>query len=164
MKRKRTLYLLSAICAVALIAMTFALVFGNKNQEDAEFVPPPFDASAVSGMPSVDDGSLSKIYQDGMSFTAYVCGKPVTEGQRARVFFTSTEDNGVWLKLRITDENGNIIGESGLIRPGEYVEYVSYSKQPRNGQKIKMKIMAYEPETYYSAGAIVLNTTVNGGE
>ena len=31
-----------------------------------------------------------------------------------------------------------------------------------NGTKIKLKIMGYEPETYFSAGSATLNTAIGG--
>ena len=58
------------------------------------------------------------------------------------------------------DGNGNILGETGLIRPGEYVKDVALTENLTAGKKIKLKIMGYEPETYFSAGYATLNTAV----
>ena len=55
--------------------------------------------------------------------------------------------------------NPNILGETGLVRPGEYVQTVALTTIPKSGTPITLKIMAYEPDTYYSAGAASLNTT-----
>ena len=60
------------------------------------------------------------------------------------------------------DEQGNMLGETGLIKPNEYVKYVTLSKTLEVGTKIKLKIMGYEPHTYYSAGAASLNTQIGG--
>lgn len=164
MKNKNILPILSVLCLLALVGMILTLTFGGKKPEAPSFTPPPFDSSAQSGTPDTNDESYTKIYQDGMSFTAYVCGNVKLAGNRADVFFTSAAENSVWMKLRITDETGRILGESGLIKPGEYVQSVQFDTVPEIGQKIKMKIMAYEPDTYYSAGAVLLNTTVSEGE
>ena len=64
--------------------------------------------------------------------------------------------------LPVFDEQGNMLGETGLIKPNEYVKYVTLSKTPEVGTKIKLKIMGYEPHTYYSAGAASLNTQIGG--
>ncbi len=80
----------------------------------------------------------------------------------ADVYFTSIANNAVWLKLRITDETGNIFGETGLLKTDEYIKSIKFDTVPAAGTKIKLKIMAYEPETYYIAGAVTLNTTVGG--
>lgn len=44
------------------------------------------------------------------------------------------------------------------MKPNEYLKAVTFTTAPQSGAKIKLKIMAYEPETYYSAGAVTLNT------
>ena len=54
------------------------------------------------------------------------------------------------------------MGETGLIKPGEYVKNVTLSKTLDAGEKIKLKIMGYETETYESAGSVSLNVTERG--
>ena len=133
MKQKYILPALSAFCVLAVIGMICALVLGGKQDSKPEFTPPPFDAAAQTGMPEVADESWTKIYQDGMSFTAWVCGKVSVNGESADVYFTSVAENTVWLKLRITDESGNILGETGLLKPGEYVKSVKFDTVPADG-------------------------------
>ena len=82
------------------------------------------------------------------------------EGSNAAVYLTNPAENEVRLKLRVLDGNGNILGETGLIRPGEYVKDVVLTENLTAGTKIKLKIMGYEPETYFSAGSATLNTAV----
>lgn len=62
-----------------------------------------------------------------------------------------------WSEL---DAKGSILGETGLVRPGEYVPFLCLNTTPKSGVAITLKLMAYEPETYHSAGTVVLNTTV----
>lgn len=161
-KNKYILPILSALCVLSLVAMTVILLTPKKEKSEPTFTPPPFEAAAQSGMPEVSDESWTKVYQDGMSFTAYVCGKVSVKEGKADLYFTSDGSNNVWLKLRVTDEKDNILGETGLLKPGEYVKSIEFDTVPKSGTKIKLKIMAYEPETYYSAGAVALNTTVGG--
>ena len=87
---------------------------------------------------------------------------PTVDGQNLTVYFTNTEGNEKNLKLRVLDTEGNILGETGLIKPGEYVKNVTLTKTLAAGEKIKLKIMGYEPETYESAGSVSLNVTVGG--
>ena len=91
-----------------------------------------------------------------------VCGNVIMEGSNAAVYLTNPAENEVWLKLRVLDENDNILGETGLIRPGEYVKDVALTENLTAGTKIKLKIMGYEPETYFSAGSATLNTAIGG--
>lgn len=161
-KTNKTVPVLCGVLAIALAVMAAALFFGGK-QDTAEFTPPPFDATAVAGVPEVPEnlGYISP-YQEGMVYRFSVCGNVVMEGNAAAVYLTNPSENEVWLKLRVLDENDNILGETGLIRPGEYVKDVALTENLTAGTKIKLKIMGYEPETYFSAGSATLNTAIGG--
>ena len=154
---KKFVIVVSAICLVAIVVMAIVLGVTGKSQKP-QFTPPPFEAAAQTGLPTVDDPSWNKVFQSGMSFVAYVCGKVTVNNGAADVYFANDEGNNAWLKLRVMDEEGNILAETGLIKPGEYVQAVTFTTVPQNGQKLTMKIMGYEPETYHSIGAVVLNT------
>ena len=112
---------------------------------------------------SLDGRVESEIYQDGMEFRAYICGNVIVKGDAADVYFTNSEKFDVWLKLRVLTADGILLGETGLIRPGEYVKSVSLTSEVEDGTAIKLKIMAYEPDTYYSAGSVTLNTILRKG-
>ena len=159
----RPLYAAVAICLVSVIALIVVLCIPDKEPVKGEFIPPSFESAAVQGTPTVgDELGYMECYQDGMGFRFWACGKVMLEGKNANVYLTNPESNNVWLKVRILDAQGNILGESGLIKPGEYVKSVELNEQPAVGTSIKLKVMAYEPDTYYSAGAVALNTTIGG--
>ena len=71
--------------------------------------------------------------------------------------------NQIWTKLRILDQDGNIIGETGLLKPGQYVESVQLNDVAVSGN-VTLQVMGYEPDTYFSAGSVGLATTLNMGE
>lgn len=146
------------VCLLSVAVMMFTLL-QKPNQE--EFVPPPFDNAAQQGVPHVPD-NLGYSELNAKAFKASVCGKLEVRGDKAEVYFTNPAENGVWMKLRMLDSEGNILGETGLIRPGEYVKEVGFTSVPEVGTMIELKIMSYEPDTYYSMGAVSLNTTVTG--
>ncbi len=158
----KTVCFSAAVCFLAVLGMILSLALTGKKTEQAAFTLPPFASAAQSGMPHVTDESYTQIYKDGMSFSAHVCGRIILQGNTADVYFTNDADNAVWLKLRILDEENRILAETGLLKPHEYVKTVTFDTIPPNGASVKLKIMAYEPETYYSAGAVTLNTTVGG--
>ena len=149
------------ICfAVTIGVMIFALCRPN-DKKSAEFTPPPFESTAQHGKPEVSENlGYSSPNRDDMSYDFAVCGNVTMEGDKAIVYLTNIEGNNAWIKLRVFDEQGNMLGETGLIKPNEYVKYVTLSKTPEVGTKIK--IMGYEPHTYYSAGAASLNTQIGG--
>jgi len=155
-KKKNTpLIMAAAICVLSLVVMIFALTGQRKPQAAGEFTPPPFDSAAVVGTPTVPDG-LGYNELDCQAYKVSLCGKLNADGN---IYLTNPESNEVWLKVRILDAKGSILGETGLVRPGEYVRTVELTTIPKSGTPITLKIMAYEPDTYFSAGAASLNTT-----
>ena len=150
------------ILAVAVICVGVFIVriadFEN-DSETAEFIPPQFDNGAAEGMPSVPDGmGYLEVYKEGMSFNSFICGEVNIIDGKADIYFTNPQKNTLWMKLRIFDEEGNVIAETGLIKPNEYLKTVNFDKVPTNNSKITMKIMTYEQDTYYSGGAVSLST------
>lgn len=159
MKKKNTPLILAAvICLVSVIVM-IAVLANPKVGEPQAFTPPPFEEAAASGVPNVPEG-LGWGELDAKVYKASVCGVIRVEDGSADVWFTNPESNTLWLKLRILDKDGNIVGETGIIKPGEYVQSVAFYAVPAGGEAVSLKLMAYEPETYHSAGAVTLNTTI----
>lgn len=158
----KLIYILGAVTAAMLIVMIVALCI-PKEPPKGEFVPPAFDSAAVVGTPEVPEGlGYSSPYQEGMAYRFSVCGKVTMDGKTATVYLTNDAENEVYLKLRVLDAEGNILGETGLIKPGEYVKDVELSEALAVGTSIKLKIMSYEPETYMSAGSASMHTTIGG--
>lgn len=157
-KIPKAVYIAAAICLASFIFLAVSL--GMESSRVGKFVPPEFDPAAQSGTPEVSEElGWSQVWQQGMDFKAAVCGIVMLENGKADIYFSNLE-GGAWLKLRAMDEAGNILGETGLIRPGEYLRSVSLDPVPEDGAPITLKIMAYEPETYYSLGSVLLDTTV----
>lgn len=157
--KTKIVYVLSAACLVAVAVMIAALSMTGSGFGKQEFAPPPFEENACSGMPETSDESWMRIYRDGMSFSAHVCGNLVIKNGVANLYFTNDGVNNVWLKLRAVDESGNIIAETGLLKPDEYVKSVKFDIAV-SSTALKLKIMAYEPNTYYSAGSVTITPKV----
>ncbi len=155
--------ILFILCVLSIIVMLATI--SNAPKKEAEFIPPNFEAEAIQGIPEPpQELGWSELYQDGMNYRVGICGNIVAYENVSDIYFSNSADNNVWLKLRVLDENNNIIGETGLLKPNEYVKSVKLDANVQNGQKIKLKIMSYEPETYYSQGSAVLNTNIKTGD
>lgn len=155
------LILLSTVCAVLVIALLISVLSASYREPTVNFIPPEFEAPAVSGIPEVPDGvGYDRIYKDGMTYCVYLSGEVVLENGEAVVWFTNPAENTQWLKLRIYGEGDALIGETGLLKPGEYLRSVPVTGELTSGTPIKIRIMGYEPDTYLSAGAITVNTTI----
>lgn len=160
LNNKYFLPIAACVCIVAVVAMLIVLFVPRMGT----FTPPPFDEGAQAGEPEPEAlGGLgySPVSADGMPFRAALCGMLVEKGGKADVYFTNFSDNTVWMKLRITDSDGKILGETGLIKPGEYVRSIEITGKYTAGEQVRMKIMTYEPETYYSAGSVNLGTVIS---
>ena len=163
MKYKKTVIsILSVCCLFSVLLMIYVLYKTNSNKNQTEFIPPEFETAAQTDTPVIPTYlQWSEISQDGMSFKVGISGNIILkDDNHSDVFLLNDKENDVWLKLRVLDDNNTIIGETGLLKPGEYVQSICFSKGVFSGQKIKLKIMTYQPETYYSEGSIILNTTI----
>ena len=155
----KVLTLTAVLCVLAVVVMLLSLTLGHR-QVRQPFTPPPFDPEARAGTPTVPE-ALGWTTLDAQVFRVSVCGVIVPTEDRADIWLTNPPENRVWLKLRLFDQAGNLLGETGLIRPGEYVQSVTLRTVPAGGTGVVLKIMAYEPETYHSAGAVSLNTVIS---
>lgn len=142
--------------------MIFALCMPRRTSDGSgDFIPPKNEPEAVSGAPSID-GALgyTELYKEGMAYRVSLCGTVTMEGNNAVVYFTNTVGNEKYLKLRVLDGEGRTLGETGLLKPDEYVRCVELTKIPAAGATLRLKVMGYEPSDYSSAGSVVLNVTV----
>lgn len=152
---------LAAACAAALILLVALLAMPAPAPERGEFTPPPFDASAQAGRPEVDESMGWSELTVRAGYSVRVCGELDADGEgRVPVWFYSDGDNQVWVKLRMLDGEGNILGETGILRPGEYTQVITLDKAPERTCPVTLLVMGYEPETYYSAGSVSLSTTL----
>jgi len=154
LKRGKWVRFLWVLCAASVTLMIAALLTGGKT---GSFVPPPFDPLAQTGEPEVPAG-MGYRELDAEAFRAALCGQPVAEKGAAVVYLTNPAGNAVWLKLRLLDEKGDLLGETGLVRPGGFVRLVELTSMIEPGDPLTLKIMAYEPDTYHSRGSVSIST------
>ena len=153
-------YILTVCTIITFLVMMIALSV-TKEPPRGEFVPPAFESMAQQGTPEVpEELEYSSPYRDGMAYRFSVCANVTMDSRSATVYFTNAQENNVYLKLRVLDENGKILGETGLLKPGEYVKDVQLLRELPTGTGIRLKIMSYIPDTYMSAGSVVLHTTI----
>ena len=79
----------------------------------------------------------------------------------AVVYFSSDEENMVWTRIVLLDLHGKLLGESGILLPGQAITDIALKEQPAETMDITVKVLSYEPETYYSHGsAEILGTLI----
>lgn len=161
---KKALIAIGAICALSVCTMVAALIH-FKPAVQPEFTPPTFDNAAVAGTVEETDElkglGWSKLQKEGMTYAVYICGGIlINEQNQADLWFYNIPENESWLKLRIFDAQGQVIAETGLIKPGEYLQTVQFTRAVADDEDMTIKVMGYEPETYLSAGAVSLKPAV----
>lgn len=161
--RQNNRILLLCCLAAAVVILVLLLVPANKPVTYGDFTPPPFDPAAVSGAPEVPAELGWSEIQIRQGLSASVCGVLNEADGEVAVWFYNHPDSDSWLKLRLMDTDGNILGETGLLRPGEHVQYLTLDTVPRRETTVILRVMGYEPETYYSAGSLGLQTTLIPG-
>ena len=152
-KFQKTAIAVVGVILVALIIATVA-VFVYK-QNDSGFVPPEADANALSGYPTVIDEYAQ--YQnirmnEDFAFSMALC--PLYVNGKAEVYFANSKDSKAYGLIKLYDSDGNLIGESGLVKPGKYVQSVEISLVPKRDTEISVRVLSYEPKTYYSLGTV----------
>lgn len=162
-KNNKALYIAAAVCAVCVLFMLIALL-APKEAERGEFTPPEFDPAAQQGTPDVPaELGWFTPQAEGLTLRVSLCGEVLVKDGKADVYFTNHSENENWMLLRVLDAEGNILAQTGIIKPGEYLKTIEFDTVPQDGQAIVYKVMSYEPDTYYSAGSITLRTTAQLG-
>ena len=151
-KAEKLILLVAALVFAVLLAVLLVRVTAPKEIVVGEFTPPEFDSAAVKGVPQVARPERYGTLNLTEDIAVALYSAPVVQDGRAQVFFTSPDTNTGWIRLRITDSKGNVLGETGLLQPGEYVEYIDLAKTPKKPDAVA-RILTYEPDTYYSMGS-----------
>lgn len=154
---RKLVVLLEEIC---LLSLLFLAVVVYREGKRSSFVPPPFELEAAQGEPQPTAGTELVPVEVEEGFRAELNGALSLREGKTDVWLTAPGDNTVWLKLRIYDEKGKLLGESGILKPGQYVQSVSLSGRPEQSEPVTLKLMAYTPDTWHSAGTAVLHTTL----
>ena len=140
--------LLGAACVVALIGLIAVARTSAQKQTTivGEFTPPPFESAAAFGVPEVDESLGWSELSVREGYVAHVCGvlRADADGSVA-VWFSSDADNEVWLRLRLKNADGETLGETGVLKPGEYVETMQLNNKAKSGDVI-LQILGYETE------------------
>lgn len=158
MKTKKKLILLYLGLSLVIL-VSLALILQGLFKRDP-FVRPAFDDQALEGEPSDAPPAYSVQAIEGVYWVG-LNPELVLEASQVNLFLTSPPDNEIWLKARLYDIRGKLLGETGLIRPGFYVEKLTLAADTlQDGSPVVIKVMAYEAESFYSAGSFSLQTTV----
>lgn len=156
MKDKKKITILFSIL-ILLILIIILLLTHIKNK--STFIKPGFDSNVINKIPQ-DINYKDSTINISENYNVYINGLPKMDKDNLIIDFISLEDNKVWIKLRILDEQNKVIAESGIVKPGEYLKSIKLNKKVKENDKIMYMIIGYEIDSYISAGTIKLNTRI----
>lgn len=152
MKKNYKIYL---IFIFAILIFILSLIYYN---DKVRYVRPKFDENAINGIPELDDDDYKKISPEGL-YNFSLLSIPKLNNNKLLLYFTNDGGNLVYLKVRIYKDD-KIIGESDLIKPGEFIEYVNVNGV-RKDDTVLIKVMSYNMNNYYSEGVVKLNVEID---
>lgn len=156
---------LISLSAILLVMISLIVVLKGRQGTPivGDFVAPQFEQTAVVGVPTDIDPSLN--FQDMKvedKINVGMCGNlTLKDDGTVDVYFTSYSENAFWAKVKMYDADGNLLGESGLIKAGEYVKSIKLTNPPEESTAIITKVLTYEEETYYSKGSVSAQMMLN---
>lgn len=164
---KKEICIISVLAALILAAVIAAVsIRANREPERivGEFTPPSFAENALAGVP--DPTEVEGLPYGTLTLSAGISVSMVSEltadeNGDVEIWFTAPESNQGWVMLRLTDGQGNVLGETGLLKPGRYIRTMHLDTVPKSGGIILAKILTYEPDTYYSMGSASAQVMLN---
>ncbi len=151
-KKRRIILLIVIITSILAIAgvIIYSMIIG--------YEPPKFEVNAFAGTPTPEESFLYDEVESGFGYKFSIASNLYQQEDRTlKVFFTNPSSNDVNLMCEVRSADDEVLYESGLIHPNEYVESLDPKGEFEN-RKIDVNVMiyAFEPETYCSAGTTTL--------
>lgn len=161
-KSQKIIISILAVILAGIITACVIVASGNgKDYKIADFSAPSLESNAV--VINVDDIPQSAEYKpltikDG--FKISMASIVTINNNVADIYFTSDTDNTAWLKIEILSTDGNVCyAKSGLLKQGETLKQIKLDSAP-SGDELIIKILSYEPETYYSHGTATVRVPI----
>lgn len=156
---KRKYVTIGIIFATILFtALGLGFYFNNYSKQ---YNKPSFEKEYSEGKVEIDDIYGYSEMQFSNEYRVGACGSPYANSEGVDIYFSNPQGNNVLLKCLLIDNEGNTVGECGLINPNCYVKTIKFNKPKSPGSyEMTMKVLGFEPETYYSKGIVNLKTYI----
>ena len=160
---KTEIRILTVIFAAVLCLATVTFHVSQKTQTaTGRFRVPARETEMIQGNPQQIEEKLHYQTVDlAEGFKIALCGRPQIGNDRELVLYlTSMKENDVWIRAVVYNEQKQQLGSTGVLYPGEWVENIPLDTPVENGQTVIIKIISYQPETYYSKGSADIKVNV----
>lgn len=148
-KKRRLILLIIIILAVLAIAGVIVYSLFLK------YEPPKFEVNAAAGTPTPEESFLYGDIESGFGYKVSLASNLYQQEDRTlKIYLTNPSENDVNIMCEVrTADDDKLLYESGLLHPGEYVESLDPKGEFENIKyDVNVKILAFEPDTYQSAG------------
>lgn len=165
---KRTILLVAAVVVMLAVFAAAALWILSRPVE-------LMDENAIPGEPQAlaDELGYSHLNQPGFG-SVRLCGNPTVDGKDVYLYLTNLPTNlhlmraEVYTGKQVVNANGEktwtadkLLGRTGFIEPGSYVEKVTLDKKlPAGKTMVVIKVALRNAQTGQSEGFLFLNTVV----
>lgn len=150
MKKIQIFLFITAIVLIIILILT-ATSYKTK------FEIPPFDKNAKEYKEELKIDPI----EVGDNYKIYINGDMKTKKTNLQTYIASDKTNKVYIKVRIY-QNERIIGETGLIKAGYYINKIKLNEKITGN--ILIKIMSYNTKTYQSEGSVTFEVKVKKNE
>ena len=136
--------------------------------------PDIYDKNSKMGIPEAIPAEKGYTYYPAQDICdIWICGNPDFDGKNVDFFLTNPESNeGISIRVEVYsiaysyDENGNrsnpqpdeLLGKSGFVRMGEYVQTVTLKKEIKEQTPVILKVGTYLEESGKSNGFFYVST------
>jgi hypothetical protein len=125
---------------------------------------PQIAADAIEGEPANLPTSLDfRTLDVTTSMQVGICGNLMPDARgNIDINLTNYATNSVWMRLAAYYDN-KLVGQTDAIVPGTYLPQMQINTTdiPDTKTQLTLKLLTYEPNTYYSEGAITINVVLN---
>lgn len=147
------------VLIIAALALLIVLCITRENPVITDFVPPLHEDNAIAGEPKdIPDKAAYGNINISDVFSVSMCAFPSLHGNELDLYYTNKSAADISTRFIVFDTDGNIIYESGLLNPGEYLKSVTLLTVPED-KKAKIKMLSFYPETWESAGSAEATVT-----
>ncbi len=158
--RKKKIGILTSLSLILCIFLGY--LYMRYAEGYRTFRVPEREAGVTEGVPSAENVQHYEELPVREGYAVGIDTSPIYRDGMLYLNIANPKDNTVWFLVRVYLED-KLIAETGIFYPDEYVEAVICSRELSANDKVLIKVLAYEPDTYHSEGVaqILAAVTVN---
>ncbi len=156
-RRKKIIGIITSLSLI--LCILFGYLYVRYAEGYRTFRAPEHEEGAAEGIPSEE---TVQHYEELPVREGYAVGidtSPLYRDGKLYLNVANQKDNTVWFLVQVY-MGDELIAKTGIFYPNEYVEKIPCSKKLSADDKILIKVLAYEPDTYHSEGVAQISTVV----